>query len=75
MNSSDLIVKMFADDNDTYEHSDDEEIEEHLAYQCISMYHVKSHSRPLTNSLCAKISDGDYTYIHTVTNKQEDENY
>ena len=50
MNSLDFIVKMFADDNDTYEHSDDEEIEEHLARQCISNYQVKSHLRPLTNS-------------------------
>ncbi|EER90673.1 PH domain-containing protein DDB_G0287875 [Sorghum bicolor] len=31
-----MIAKMFEDDNDTYEHSDDEEIEENLARQRIS---------------------------------------
>ena len=32
---------LFVDDNDTYEHSDDEEMEEHLACQRISKYHVR----------------------------------
>ena len=35
-----MIAKMFTDDNDTYEHSDDEEIEEHLARQRISKREV-----------------------------------
>ena len=37
-----MIAKMFTDDNDTYEHSDDEEIEEHLARQRISKREVLS---------------------------------
>lgn len=37
-----MIAKMFADDNDTYEHSDDEEIEEHLARQRISKREVSA---------------------------------
>ncbi|XP_062214236.1 uncharacterized protein LOC133915185 [Phragmites australis] len=35
-----MIAKMFTDDNDTYEHSDDEEIEEHLARQRVSKREV-----------------------------------
>lgn len=37
-----MIAKMFEDDNDTYEHSDDEEIEEHLARQRISKQEVST---------------------------------
>ena len=37
-----MIAKMFEDDNDTYEHSDDEEIEEHLARQRISKREVST---------------------------------
>ncbi|KAF8748284.1 hypothetical protein HU200_013032 [Digitaria exilis] len=39
-----MIAKMFADDNDTYEHSDDEEIEEHLARQRISKREVDNNT-------------------------------
>ncbi|CAD6215116.1 unnamed protein product [Miscanthus lutarioriparius] len=39
-----MIAKMFEDDNDTYEHSDDEEIEEHLARQRISKREVDSNT-------------------------------
>uniref|UniRef100_A0A0A9AFF6 Uncharacterized protein n=1 Tax=Arundo donax TaxID=35708 RepID=A0A0A9AFF6_ARUDO len=39
-----MIAKMFTDDNDTYEHSDDEEIEEHLARQRISKREVHNNS-------------------------------
>lgn len=39
-----MIAKMFTDENDTYEHSDDEEIEEHLARQRISKREVHSTS-------------------------------
>ncbi|KAL6636713.1 hypothetical protein ACP70R_024285 [Stipagrostis hirtigluma subsp. patula] len=44
-----MIAKMFTDDNDTYEHSDDEEIEENLARQRISKreVHNKSFISPL----------------------------
>lgn len=37
-----MIAKMFTDENDTYEHSDDEEIEEHLARQRISKREVSA---------------------------------
>uniref|UniRef100_A0ACD6AAP4 Uncharacterized protein n=1 Tax=Avena sativa TaxID=4498 RepID=A0ACD6AAP4_AVESA len=37
-----MIAKMFTDENDTYEHSDDEEIEENLARQRISKREVHS---------------------------------
>ncbi|CAN6280864.1 unnamed protein product [Urochloa humidicola] len=39
-----MIAKMFEDDNDTYEHSDDEEIEEHLARQRISKREVDNNT-------------------------------
>lgn len=39
-----MIAKMFTDENDTYEHSDDEEIEEHLARQRISKRDVHNDS-------------------------------
>uniref|UniRef100_A0A0D9W0H7 DNA replication checkpoint mediator MRC1 domain-containing protein n=1 Tax=Leersia perrieri TaxID=77586 RepID=A0A0D9W0H7_9ORYZ len=39
-----MIMRMFTDDNDTYEHSDDEEIEEHLARQRISKREVHNNS-------------------------------
>ncbi|KAG2545034.1 hypothetical protein PVAP13_9KG401365 [Panicum virgatum] len=39
-----MIAKMFTDDNDTYEHSDDEEIEEHLVRQRISKREVDSNT-------------------------------
>ncbi|KAL6893848.1 hypothetical protein ACP4OV_007946 [Aristida adscensionis] len=39
-----MIAKMFTDDNDTYEHSDDEEIEDHLARQRISKREVHNNS-------------------------------
>ncbi|KAF0910947.1 hypothetical protein E2562_005340 [Oryza meyeriana var. granulata] len=39
-----MIAEMFTDDNDTYEHSDDEEIEEHLARQRISKREVHNSS-------------------------------
>jgi hypothetical protein len=46
-----MIARMFTDDNDTYEHSDDEEIEEHLARQRISKREVHNSSfiSPLEN--------------------------
>ncbi|CAN6303076.1 unnamed protein product [Urochloa humidicola] len=37
-----MIAKIFEDDNDTYEHSDDEEIEKHLARQRISKREVST---------------------------------
>uniref|UniRef100_J3LU03 DNA replication checkpoint mediator MRC1 domain-containing protein n=1 Tax=Oryza brachyantha TaxID=4533 RepID=J3LU03_ORYBR len=39
-----MIARMFTDENDTYEHSDDEEIEEHLARQRISKREVRNSS-------------------------------
>ncbi|KAL5217453.1 hypothetical protein ABZP36_018137 [Zizania latifolia] len=39
-----MIARMFTDDNDTYEHSDDEEIAEHLARQRISKREVQNSS-------------------------------
>ncbi|RCV40315.1 hypothetical protein SETIT_9G042800v2 [Setaria italica] len=39
-----MIAKMFADDNDTYDHSDDEEIEEYLARQRISKREVDNNT-------------------------------
>lgn len=39
-----MIAKMFTDENDTYEHSDDDEIEEHLARQRISKREVHNNS-------------------------------
>ncbi|CAN6322209.1 unnamed protein product [Urochloa humidicola] len=39
-----MIAKMFEDNNDTYEHSDDEEIEEHLARQRISKREVDNNT-------------------------------
>jgi hypothetical protein len=37
-----MIAKLYTDENDTYEHSDDEEIEEHLARQRISKREVSA---------------------------------
>ncbi|KAG8061306.1 hypothetical protein GUJ93_ZPchr0003g18225 [Zizania palustris] len=39
-----MIARMFTDDNDTYEHSDDEEIADHLARQRISKREVQNSS-------------------------------
>ena len=39
-----MIAKLYTDENDTYEHSDDEEIEENLARQRISKREVSAHT-------------------------------